>query len=188
MHAHVPPLRTHAPCHTPTSQRMGSLAAHVLLWEPPLSKGPPSRQSCSIWEFKGQTPRLHAGARCRASPISQPLARQLRALRQLCVTQSLPLPHAAFLSPHRWSQGHSSVKLGGETISKPVFWGNGPETFFTPKREEMPGPQGLVMSANNDSEKRLAQGHKPAEEQESDSTCLNLDSFPFVHKTPTMFG
>lgn len=129
------PTCTHPP-ERPRPQRLGSLAAHVLLWEPPLSKGPPSRQSCSMWEFKGQTPRLPVGPLCRASPISQLLARQLRTLQQLFVTQSLPLPHAAFLSPHRWSQGHSSIKLVVGKLSQSLFPGEADLRHSSPQREK----------------------------------------------------
>lgn len=144
-HAHVPPTRpcpppqvpsphSHVPPSTPMSpphahdhpQLLGGLAAHVLLWEPPLSKGPPAQHASS-------KARLLTSLRDHSSGLAWPSSRPVSC--RLCCSPVSPPAHAALLSPHRWSQGHSSVKLVVGNLSRSLFPGEMDLRHSSPQRE-----------------------------------------------------
>lgn len=100
-HTPMSSLRAHALPRTPRSpphahvypQLLGGLAAHVLPWEPPLSKVPSAQHASS-------KARLLASLRDHSFKLADFTAPGLSADGSPA-TQSLPLPHDALLSPHR---------------------------------------------------------------------------------------
>lgn len=107
-------------------QLLGGLAAHVLLWEPPLSKGPPAQHASS-------KARLLTSLRDHSSGLAWPSSRPVSC--RLCCSPVSPPAHAALLSPHRWSQGHSSVKLVVGNLSRSLFPGEMDLRHSSPQRE-----------------------------------------------------